>query len=313
MISIRQSIFIDACTRNGIEGVNAITVLVRKIRASDKADILEISSKVWEGHDYLPYVLDKWLADPKCYTYGVQADERIVAVGNLRLVDARRTGWMEGLRVHPDYRRKGYADMLTQHFVELGSTLKVRQLRYSTGDDNRASLRLAKKAGFVRLLKMDAFWFENPILKPAYILKRVTEATPPEIHELSKTNPSLIPRGIVVYEWKAVNATLQGFKEVGKDHTFSVSKRRGEITAFSIGHKRTDSENGSWSFTVYASEEDNFKAHFCYQIRTALDLGLTLAVCTSQTRFENTLKDDHGLPKYGWKMQLILLEKQIKQ
>jgi len=111
---------------------------VRKINSSDLKDILEISSKIWGGHDYLPSVIDEWLTDPKCHTYGVEADGRIVAVGNLRLVDRGKTGWMEGLRVHVDYRRKGYADMLTQHFISLGETLKVKRLRYTTGGNNRA-------------------------------------------------------------------------------------------------------------------------------------------------------------------------------
>jgi hypothetical protein len=65
---------------------------IRKINSSDLKDILEISSKIWGGHDYLPSVINEWLTDPKCHTYGVETDGRIVAVGNLRLVDRGKTG-----------------------------------------------------------------------------------------------------------------------------------------------------------------------------------------------------------------------------
>lgn len=289
-------------------------LIVRRIRASDRAQVLEISSKIWGGHDYLPYVLDEWLTNPKCYTYGIEVDNRIVAIGNLRLVDRRKTGWMEGLRVHPDYRKRGYAGILTQHFVEMGKTLKVQRLRYSTGGNNRISLRLAKKAGFIKLFKMDALWYDlKTIQKSTHNSKKITAATPTEIHELSKTNQNLIPHNIIVYDWKAVNATLQNLRQVGKDRSFWISKRKGRLTGLSYGHKRAESEGDSWTFTVYASDEDSFQTHFCYQIKTAKCFRLSLAICTSLTQFENTLKENEKLPRFGWKLQLILLEKQIEQ
>ena len=96
------------------------------MRASDRQDVLDISSKIWGGHDYLPSVIDEWPKNPKCHTYGVEVDRRLVGIGNLRLVDRNATGWMEGLRVHPDYRKRGYAEVLTQSFLDLGRTLNVR-------------------------------------------------------------------------------------------------------------------------------------------------------------------------------------------
>lgn len=143
----------------------------------------------------MPSVIDEWLASPKCHTYGIEADGRIVAIGNLRLVDRNKTGWMEGLRVHPDYRRRGYADMLTQHFLSLGKALRVQRLRYTTAGNNRASLKLAKKAGFKRLFKMSAVWHEdlNITSISAHTHTTIKEATPQEAYELSKTCPSLFP------------------------------------------------------------------------------------------------------------------------
>ena len=39
-------------------------ITLRKATASDKPRIVEISSQIWEGEDYVPDVLDDWLADP---------------------------------------------------------------------------------------------------------------------------------------------------------------------------------------------------------------------------------------------------------
>lgn len=295
--------------------MNATPAAVRKINPSDREDILEISSKIWGGHDYLPYVLDEWLASKKCHTYGVEVDGRIVAIGNLRLVDGNKTAWMEGLRVHPNYRKRGYANLLTQHFLNLGETLNVRRFRYTTGGNNRVSLKLARKAGFKRLLKMSAFWYEEvkSIEAPTFSHTRVKEAKPQEAYETLKTNEYLIPCNILMYDWKAVEANSAGFKVVGKDHGFYITKKGTKLQALSFGHTRPGSERGSWSFTVYASDEDSFLSHFCHHMNTALGKDLSSMACTCQTRFAAVLKERKDLPKSRYNIQLVLLEKQVRQ
>ncbi len=259
----------------------------------------------------MPQVFDDWLADPKSHTYGVEADGRIVAIGNMRLVDDRKTGWMEGLRVHPDYRKRGLADMLTRHFVDLGTSLKVKRLRYSTGRNNRASLRLAKNTGFKRLLKMSVFWYEDlkEARKLSFPRRRIISATPGEAFELSKSNPLLFPKGVIVFDWKVVDADLLEFKEIGKDHTFSVTVNRGKLTGLSLGHRRPELDDATWSFTTYATEEEVFLSHFGNQIRHAVKLGLSDVACTCPAKFEESL-EAHA-PKATWQQQLILLEKQV--
>jgi len=293
--------------------LTVVAAVVRKVRASDRQDVLDISSKIWGGHDYLPSVIDEWLKNPKCHTYGVEVDCRLVAIGNLRLVDRNATGWMEGLRVHPDYRKRGYAEMLTQSFLDLGRTLNVRQLRYTTGQYNRVSLKLARKAGFKRMFKMSAFWHENldKTLKLKKASRSITNVAPKQAHELLKTNPSLVPHNILVYDWKAINGTLQGFREIGKDHDFYCAKRRSKLQALSFGHARPDSDHGRWSFTIYALYERELIVHFRYHLNAALSKGIKATVCTCPTQFENIFKEHERTPKFMWKMRFILLEKQI--
>lgn len=288
---------------------------VRKINPSDRKDILEISSKIWGGNDYLPYVLDEWLGSKKCHTYGVEVDGRIVAIGNLRLVDGNRTAWMEGLRVHPNYRKRGYANLLTQHFLNLGEALYVRRFRYTTGGNNRVSLKLAREAGFKRLLKMSAFWYEGvkSISGPSFNHTRVKEATSQASYEMLKTEKSLIPCNVLMYDWKAVEANLMGFKVVGKDHGFYVTKKGAKLQALSFGHIRPGSERGSWSFTVYAADEDSFLTHYFHHMNTALSRGLDSMTCSCQTQFAAVLKERKDLPKPRYNIQLVLLEKQIRQ
>jgi GNAT superfamily N-acetyltransferase len=285
---------------------------VRRILVSDRDDILEISSKIWGGHDYLPSAIDEWLADPTCHTYGVEAEGHIVAIGNLRLVDRGKTGWMEGLRVHADHRKKGYAKMLTQHFLSLGEDLGVKRLRYTTGSNNRASIKLANMAGFKQLFKMGIFWHENlkAIVKTTRIRTTVRETTVSEVKEIQENNPDLVPNNVLIYDWKAVEGTVAGLRQIGKDHMFYVRNNTEDPKSFSFGHARIDLESKLWSFTFYGSDAREFAAHFKNHLKMALEIGLDATVCTASTRFEKAFKTQH-MPRPRWKMQLMMFEKQM--
>ena len=287
---------------------------IRRILVSDRDDILEISSKIWRGHDYLPSVIDEWLADPMCHTYGVEAKGHAVAIGNLRLVDHGKTGWMEGLRVHADHRKKGYAKMLTKHFVNLGKDLEVKRLRHTTGSNNRASIKLANTAGFKQLFRLSVFWHENlkAVSGTAHIRTTVREATASEVKEIKENNPDLVPQNILIYDWKAVEATDAGFGQIGKDHTFYVRKNTEDPKSFSFGHTSENLESKWWSFTIYSSDAREFAAHFKNHLKMALETDLDATVCTASTQFEKAFKTQH-LPRPGWKQELIMFEKQIIQ
>jgi ribosomal protein S18 acetylase RimI-like enzyme len=299
-------------TRKKFGGLYVVEAIVRKVRPSDREDVLEISSRVWNGHDYLPLVFDEWLGNPKCHTYGLEVDGRIVAVANLRLIDGNKTGWMEGLRVHSDHRRRGYADMLTRRLVQLGEELRVQRLRYTTGSNTKASVKLAKKAGFKKLFKLSVFWHEGLDSRARSKFPRgvMTEVTPRDAYEISRICPSLVAGDVLVYDWKAVDATPRGFKEVAKDHVFYASKNRGELPAFSFGHSRPESDFARWSFTVYALDQNSFLKHFRIHVNAALNAGLAATVCTCPTTFEKMLKEGERVPKCDWKMQLVLFEKE---
>ena len=113
-----------------------MSVLIRRLVKSDQDDVLEISKYTWDGHDYLGTVFDEWVNDPKCDFVGVEVEDRVVAVANLRLIEGGCTGWLEGLRVHPDFRQRGYANEITAYLVAEGERLGVGRLRYTTSDRN---------------------------------------------------------------------------------------------------------------------------------------------------------------------------------
>ena len=287
---------------------------IRKLIETDREDISEISRHVWDGNDYLPAVAEEWLKDPKCHFFGVEVDGHIVAVGNLRLIEDGQTGWMEGLRVHPEFRGKGFANEITQHLVTEAEHLGVRCLRYTTADENIASLKLAKMAGFSRLLTMTVLWIINLTTSPQIKGYTTIEKTSPaRASRLLKTNPDIIPHRILIYDWKALNNKLQNLEQIGKDHHFYVALKDGKADSISFALGRLEPNQAWWSFTVYADDAKGFVAQLSNNMAIALEHGFKSITCTFETKFEKTLcssldfeSEERGMT------HLVLLEKQIQ-
>lgn len=122
-------------------------VKIRKASARDKAPILEITKNIWGGHDYLPQVWDDWLADKKGRLIVATVNGRTVGVAHASL-QANYVAWLEGVRVHEEYRGFGIAGKLNSALVEWAKSHGARVARLCTGSSNQASRKHLKKIGF---------------------------------------------------------------------------------------------------------------------------------------------------------------------
>jgi hypothetical protein len=238
----------------------------------------------------------------------------VVAVGRLRLVEDGRVGWMEGLRVHPDYRGRGFANDLTRCIVAEGEGLGLERLRYTTSDENMASVKIAKVAGFSRILRMTVSWhysLEQIPTSTEYlpIRKQSSERT----CSLLKTNLDILPHGFLIYEWKALENTCSNVKEIGKNHSFYMALRGEGLDSVSISSLGGESDESYWGFTVYAVDSFGFLAQFSRNVSIALKHGVNSIACTFETRFEKAL-DGVGLKsEEDHRTHLILFEKRIRR
>lgn len=119
----------------------------RRAEAQDKARILEICEQIWEGHDYLPKIIDHWLIDRQGEFTVMVEEGQVMAVGKMTLVEPK-VGWLEGLRVAPEARSRGLAKKMTKYYLEKGLAQGLDQLRLCIYFDNQPSLRLARIFGF---------------------------------------------------------------------------------------------------------------------------------------------------------------------
>ena len=69
---------------------------IRRAVESDKNRIIEISSKIWEGDDYIPYVVDEWIKSIDSEFVVAEAEGQIS--GFARYIRySNDFGWLEGI------------------------------------------------------------------------------------------------------------------------------------------------------------------------------------------------------------------------
>jgi len=120
--------------------------MIREAKAEDFPYIKEISELTWEGHDYLAKVFFSWLEDGNFYV--IEENRKVVGTAKLTILPCG-VGWLEGLRVHPKYRGRGFAKRLHEFMISLANELiSVNTLMYATYFKNEASIRLGLKYGF---------------------------------------------------------------------------------------------------------------------------------------------------------------------
>ncbi len=134
---------------------DAMGIELRAARVEDKPRILEISSQVWEGTDYVPLVLDLWLADEAGQFLVALIDGKVVGFAH-RTYLAPGYAWLEGARTDVAYRGQGAGKAIARRFLEDVKSEGAERIGLSTHLTNEASLHLIRAHGFQEIA-----WFTN--------------------------------------------------------------------------------------------------------------------------------------------------------
>lgn len=149
-------------------------IIIRAAQKGDKQDIQEISRLTWGGQDYIEEVFEEWLEDGHFFV--AEINNKVIGTAKLTIFPDK-VGWLEGLRVHPEYRGKGIGRKLQDFTREYGLTLirkgLINCLEFSTYYKNQRSIQMALKDGFY-------------VVKRFYILmrKRTREKEKPAFTEI---------------------------------------------------------------------------------------------------------------------------------
>lgn len=133
------------------------TVTFRPVKPADKDRILAFTAHTWgaDEDDYIGDVFDDWLADQSGEFTAAVLDDQVVAIAKLTdLGDGE--WWFEGLRVDPDFRRRGIASALNRYHVDLARRLGGKVMRYMTGGENVGSQTIGAQVGFQHTVTFSA-------------------------------------------------------------------------------------------------------------------------------------------------------------
>ena len=127
---------------------------IRPVRPADRDRMLELTSDVWEGRDYIPRVFDDWVSEAGAAFQAAELDGIVVGLQRLRPY-APGLVWYEGLRVASTHRRRGMARAMLTSAIAEAREQGFREMRLATG--NPTAVQLFESAGFERLV--DVRWW----------------------------------------------------------------------------------------------------------------------------------------------------------
>lgn len=123
---------------------------IRPARASDRDAMERICAHTFEWGDYIPDVWDDWLADEVGTVFIGEVAGRAVALSRVTLHTPGQA-WLGGMRVDPEYRRRGIAGAFLKHDLSYSRAHGARVARLGTGDHNVAVHTIASRAGMERV------------------------------------------------------------------------------------------------------------------------------------------------------------------
>ncbi|WP_297466924.1 GNAT family N-acetyltransferase [Thermococcus sp.] len=204
--------------------------IIREAKPEDRPFIEEIAKLTWDGEDYLAGVFDGWLGDN---FYVMELDGKVIGTAKLTLLPGK-VGWLEGLRVHPDYRGRGYGRLLHSFMLQLGKKLaqkgRIEALEFATYFLNRESISLAERTGFSVKAKF-------------FVFSARTEDFEPEEPEKVEPSMSDLTLGLIPVGWRFVRRSGEALEWIKRNaevydingFRFLVSKKGTTFTPLDVG------------------------------------------------------------------------------
>jgi GNAT superfamily N-acetyltransferase len=143
-------------------------LVIRNAKPSDKKPILDFCQRTFRWGDYIANVWDSWLS--KGNLFAIEAKGKPIGIFNTSF--SKNQIWIEGLRINPKFRRKGYGSKLILKAEAIARQRGCKISRMLIAQHNTRSLLLAKSIGY----KIeDKWWLYN--LRPKKCTTKTRLAT----------------------------------------------------------------------------------------------------------------------------------------
>ncbi len=119
-------------------------MIIRKAKPSDKKPILAFLHRTFQWGDYVANVWDTWLARRTLLTL----EEKGKPIGICNASLSKNQLWIEGLRINPKFRRRGYASKLVLKAESVAKKRGRKTSRMLIAQGNARSLKMARSLGY---------------------------------------------------------------------------------------------------------------------------------------------------------------------
>ena len=241
-------------------------VLCRPALERDLGEIREFCKTIWDGHDYVPEVIDDWLQDSQGHFAVAEYQGRAIACSKITWL-AEGQWWLEGFRVDPRYQGLKVGSLIHRYLDAWWLEHGNGALRLMTSSRNRSVHHLCETTGFAKLFEVRGYKAE-PLQGGADVFTQAVfrEGDLARMVEFARASPSLEITGRVVdFGWRAADPTqaraISSLLSTGSDFQEMVlwwRKDRGLLIVWDD----FDSENGerTMGIGVLACELEDLSA-----------------------------------------------------
>jgi ribosomal protein S18 acetylase RimI-like enzyme len=127
--------------------VNANSIHIRKGRNEDLPALTSFTRKTFTWGDYIAEAWTHWVESPRGELLVAEVNGAFAGTAHVRYLE-NREAWLEGVRVHPAFRRRSVATTLIQTAHARAKKKHCRTMRLETGSKNRNARRLFEALGY---------------------------------------------------------------------------------------------------------------------------------------------------------------------
>mgnify|MGYP000374329504 CR=1 FL=1 len=125
-------------------------MIIRFAEPRDKDFVIEFTRHTWEHGDYIENVWDIWVNDTLGKLFVAEVDEKPVGIMHVTFLTPDYA-WLEGARVHPDYRGRGIATELNKGCMKWAKENGAKKIGLITAETNYPAHKAAEKTGMIKV------------------------------------------------------------------------------------------------------------------------------------------------------------------
>jgi GNAT superfamily N-acetyltransferase len=131
-------------------------VICRPASERDLEDIRDFCKTIWDGHDYVPDVMEDWLHDPRgIFAVAEYAGHAIACSKITWLADGQ--WWLEGFRVDPKYQGQKVGSLIHRYVDQWWLAHGDGLLRLMTSSKNKSVHHLCESTSFTKLFEVRGY------------------------------------------------------------------------------------------------------------------------------------------------------------